>query len=146
MHGRRVFASRVDGALVLLVLLVLLPPVAAAAVVGALLGRVPGFPGRGLVLTALAATGLLVLWLLLATRYVLEAGSLSVRSGPFSWNIALGDITAVTRTRDPHSAPALSLQRLRIEYGAGRSIMISPAAEARFLTELRARGVRVGPD
>jgi Bacterial PH domain len=59
--------------------------------------------------------------------------------------IPLRDIRAITRTRDPRTAPALSLQRLRIDYGVGRCVMVSPREEAQFLADLRARGVAVGP-
>ena len=138
MHARRVFPSRIDGALALVALA---PLLGGLVIVGTLASRLPVFPGRGFVVAAPLGALILVLWVLLTTRYTLEGGSLSVRSGPFSWVIALKDIRAITRTRDPHTAPALSLQRLRIDYGAGRSIMVSPAEEAQFLAELRARGV-----
>lgn len=138
MHARRVFPSRIDGALVLLALG---PLLGGLVIVGTLASRLPVFPGRGLVVAVPLGALTLVLWLLLTTRYTLEGAYLGVRSGPFAWVIALRDIRAVTSTRDPHTAPALSLQRLRIDYGAGRSIMVSPAEEGQFLAELRARGV-----
>jgi hypothetical protein len=138
MHGRRVFPSRIDGALALVALA---PLLGGLVIVGTLASRLPVFPGRGFVVAVPLGALTLVVWVLLTTRYTLEAGCLGVRSGPFSWVIALKDIRAISRTRDPHTAPALSLQRLRIEYGAGRSIMVSPAEEAQFLAELRARGV-----
>ena len=140
MHARRIFPSRVDGALVLLAFA---PLLGGLVIVGTLAGRLPLFPGRGFVVAAVLAALILVLWLLLSTRYELDVASLYVRSGPFAWVVPLRDIRTVTRTRDPHSAPALSLQRLRIAYGAGRAIMISPHEEAQFLAELRARGVTV---
>lgn len=138
MHARRVFPSRIDGALPLLALA---PLLGSLVIVGTLASRLPDFPGRGVVVAAPLCALILVLWVLLTTRYTLEGGYLDVRSGPFSWVIALKEIRAVTSTRDPHTAPALSLQRLRIDYGAGRSIMVSPAEEVQFLAELRARGV-----
>jgi hypothetical protein len=138
MHARRVFSSRIDGALALMALA---PLLGGLVILGTLASRLPVFPGRGFVVAAPLCALTLVLWVLLTTRYTLEGAHLGVRSGPFSWVIALKDIRAVTSTRDPHAAPALSLQRLRIDYGAGRSIMVSPAEEAQFLAELRARGV-----
>lgn len=140
MHARRIFPSRIDGALVLLALA---PLVGGLVIVGTLASRLPVFPGRGFVVATVLGAVILVLWLLLSTRYVLDVASLYVRSGPFTWVVPLRDIRSVIRTRDPHSAPALSLQRLRIAYGAGRSIMISPREEAQFLADLRARGVTV---
>jgi hypothetical protein len=62
-----------------------------------------------------------------------------VRSGPFRWTIALDDIHAVTPSRDLRSGPALSLDRLRIEYGPGREILISPRDQSGFLHDLEHR-------
>jgi len=82
---------------------------------------------------------LFVLWTLLDTVYTLDAGSLFVRSGPFRWIIALREIQSVTPTRDARSSPALSLDRLRIEYGKGRWILISPRDQTAFLQDLQRR-------
>jgi len=121
----------------------LAPLLGALLVVGMLTSRLPVFPGRGFAVAALLGSVILAVWVLLATRYTLDVTSLRVRSGPFFWVIPLKEIRAVTRTDDRRSAPALSLRRLRIDYGAGRSIMVSPREEAQFLADLRARGVAV---
>jgi len=78
-------------------------------------------------------------WLLMATHYTLEDTELRVRSGPFRWSVPIREITAITPTRNPLSSPALSLDRLRIDYGRGRSLMISPADKDGFLRELERR-------
>ncbi len=89
------------------------------------------------VLTIGAGIGLPI-WLLLSTNYTLESRELIVRSGPFRWRIASAEITDVTATSNPLSSPALSLDRLRIDYGRGNSIMISPRDKERFLADLTA--------
>jgi hypothetical protein len=48
----------------------------------------------------------------------------------------------IVHLRDPGTGPALSLDRLRIEYGSGRALMISPAEKQRFLRDLAARRAR----
>lgn len=78
----------------------------------------------------------LPLWLVLGTRYQLEPDRLQVQGGPFRWTIPVREITAITPTRNPLSSPALSLQRLRIDYGRGKAIMISPRDRERFLREI----------
>jgi uncharacterized membrane protein YdbT with pleckstrin-like domain len=83
----------------------------------------------------LVAAGL-PLWIFSTTRYELSRESLIVRSGPFRWNIPVADITTVTPTRNPLSSPALSLDRLRIEYGQGRVVMISPSDRHSFVRAL----------
>jgi len=78
----------------------------------------------------------LPLWILADTHYTVVGEELIVRSGPFRWRIALREIRSVTPTRDMLSSPALSLDRLRIEYGAGRTVMVSPADKDAFLRAL----------
>lgn len=85
----------------------------------------------------------LPLWLILGTGYRLESGRLQVRSGPFRWNIPVREITGVTPTRNPLSSPALSLDRLRIDYGRGKFVMISPRDRERFLHEIEEARRRV---
>jgi len=83
----------------------------------------------------------LCVWTVLGTYYVIDATSLVVRSGPFHWTVALRDIRSVQATRDIRSGPALSFDRLRIEYGAGRVLLISPREKDAFLADLARRGV-----
>ena len=74
------------------------------------------------------------LWLLLATTYEIDDETLRVRSGPFRWLIPLDEIERVEETRSALSAPALSLDRIRIVYGSGKSIMVSPQNKEDFIT------------
>jgi hypothetical protein len=82
--------------------------------------------------TALVAVGL-PLWLLASTYYRVSAGSLEVRSGPFRWTIPLNEITEVRKSRSALSSPALSLDRMEVKYGRGRSILLSPRDRGGFL-------------
>lgn len=85
-------------------------------------------------------------WVLRSTDYTIASDALTVRFGPFRWKIALADIQRVEPTTSPLSGPALSLDRLRIEYGKGRVMLVSPEDTERFLADLRARGARAdGP-
>ena len=84
----------------------------------------------------------LCVWTLLGTYYVIDATSLVVRSGPFHWTVPLRDIRSVQPTRDIRSGPALSFDRLRIEYGAGRVLLISPREKDAFLADLARKGVQ----
>lgn len=77
-------------------------------------------------------------WIFLSTKYTLNDSALLVKSGPFSWQVPLTQITSVTPTRNPLSSPALSLDRLRIEYGS-QAIMISPKLKDVFIQDLDAR-------
>lgn len=84
----------------------------------------------------------LVAWVTLSTSYTLDDHELIVRSGPITTRIdvrtisSIGPATGAGRLR---SSPALSLDRLLIVHGAGKSVMISPADSQRFLTDLASR-------
>ncbi len=95
---------------------------------------------------AVHAVGLLCLalcvWTLLGTYYVIDATSLVAHSGPFRWTIPLREIRSVTSSRETRSGPALSLDRLRIEFGAGHVLLVSPRDKSAFLADLASRGVR----
>jgi membrane protein YdbS with pleckstrin-like domain len=86
-----------------------------------------------LLLAVLAA----IAWLFLSTQYTVRSNHLIVRSGPFSWRIPIDTIAKVKATRNPLSAPALSLDRLEISYGDRRTILVSPKDTAGFLQAIR---------
>ena len=80
----------------------------------------------------------LPLWLLLTTHYTIDAGQLLIQSGPFKWNVPIADIKSITETSNPLSSPALSLDRLRIDYGKYQAIMISPRDKLQFIRDIEA--------
>jgi hypothetical protein len=84
----------------------------------------------------------LCVWTLFGTYYVVNATSLIAHSGPFHWTVPLREIRSVRPTRDVRSGPALSFDRLCIEFGRGRMLLISPREKEAFLADLAARGVQ----
>lgn len=76
--------------------------------------------------------------LLVTTRYSIESGILTVRAGPFTWKINLSEIRSVEPIRSPASSPALSLKRLKIEYGDRKTILVSPRDQDAFLEAIGA--------
>lgn len=136
----RTYRSRIDTWLVVVVLVAMASVVYSSA-------RALSAPNPGdvmIVILVLLVTSALPVWLFLATHYTLTETELLIRSGPFRWKIPVRDIVSVRPTRNPLSSPALSLDRLRIEYGRGRWIMISPRDRDLFLRDLdRLRGSQV---
>ena len=117
----------------------------AVALIGVSLvfARAQGRPGAlGATVVGLLGAAL-VLWVLYGTDYRLHAGELHVRSGPFRWRVPVAQIHAVEPTRSALSSPALSLNRLRIRYGDGKAVMVSPADREGFFEALRAHGAPV---
>jgi hypothetical protein len=113
------------------------PPVAAilVCVAFALAGMTSGL------LVGVAAV-LLVLGiyfgLVFPMRYGLDDTHLVVRFGVCRQRIPLAAIREVKPTHNPLSSPALSLDRLHVQFGQGvfKGVMISPTDRNRFLDEL----------
>ena len=78
-------------------------------------------------------------WIYGSTCYDLDDHSLHIRSGPLRWRIPIADISAMTETRNPLGSPALSLDRLQIQYGGGKVVMISPMSRDAFVRAVNAR-------
>lgn len=142
MSGALTFRSRID-----IWVLVVLLCVVAAGLLG--LSHVYALFHRGMATEHWpAVAGLIVLctiataaplWPLLTTRYRMTDEVLDVRSGPFHRRISIRDIVDVSRARGAWLSPALSSDRVKIDYGAGRSVAISPENRAAFLRSLEAR-------
>ena len=81
--------------------------------------------------------GGLFFWLLLSTRYTVNQDTVVVQCGPFRWRIPKNEITQIVPSKSILSSPALSLDRLRIDYAGGRkSILISPKDKDGFLKDI----------
>ena len=93
-------------------------------------------PMVGAVIVVFAVV-VLVWWMFRTTYYVIDGDTLVIRAGLLTWRIPIRDIKAVAPTRNPLSSPALSLDRLRIDYGSS-FIMVSPVDKERFIDALRA--------
>lgn len=77
-------------------------------------------------------------WIWFKTGYTINEKELIAQTGPFRSKIPLKSIRKVSRTRNPLSSPALSLDRLDIKFSEG-SILISPADANTFINTLKER-------
>jgi hypothetical protein len=131
-----VFRSKLD---TWLAAVIAVPAVVALGIAATLL--VSDMPARWPIALLLGALGgVLPLYVIGATRYTVGDGEIRIVSGPFRWRVALRDIRTVRPTRNPLSSPALSLDRLRIEYGASKWVMVSPRDQDAFVRALRRHG------
>jgi len=84
-----------------------------------------------------------IIWLpIFNTYYVVENGTLVIKSLVFRWEININDITQIEPTHNPLSSPALSLDRLKIYYmknGKIATVMISPKNKEAFLQAINKR-------
>ena len=87
-------------------------------------------------LTALA----FLIWLPIPTTYyVVDDDVLKIHSIFLKWEIPLSSIETIEKTSDALSAPALSLDRIKIEYkkvGIHKSIMVSPRNHTEFIKKI----------
>lgn len=117
-----------------------MPPVAAVSVciVSAIAGSITDLV-VGIAVAVFVAG--LYFGLVIPVRYGLDDTHLIVRSGVYRQRIPMADISSVCPTRNPLSSPALSLDRLRIQFGRGffKGVMISPADRDLFLNDLAHR-------
>jgi hypothetical protein len=131
----QVYTSKIDTWL----LVVLVGAVIACLVAFVFSLRTGSVPAIVATLPALLIGAGLPVWLMTSTSYTLSDTALLVKSGPFKWQVPIEQITSITPTSNPLSSPALSLDRLRIDYGRGQSIMISPKDKSQFIQDLEAR-------
>ena len=86
----------------------------------------------------------LIGWMLIGTWYEVSGDSLRVACGPFRWTLATASIRGVRPSRAWWSSPALSLDRLRIDYGDRRWVLVSPRDKEEFIAALKRSGARIG--
>jgi hypothetical protein len=127
-----------------LVPILCLPPLAVIVVCVALLiaGNTSALPWS--IVAVLFVFGI-YFGLVFPLRYGLDDSCLLVRFGVCRQRIPLADISEVHPTHNPLSSPALSLNRLHVQYGKGlfKAVLISPADRNRFLDDLaRKAGLR----
>lgn len=94
------------------------------------------FLPKAITVAVLLASGILILWIMRGTRYVIDRDTLTAYCGPFRFRVPLAQIHRVEPTRSPLSSPALSLDRLKISYGDGKTLLVSPMEKARFRNAL----------
>ena len=98
------------------------------------LGNVKHYPIA--IVIAVLGIGMLA-WMLLDTKYTITTEQLIIQSGPFKQIIALASIERVSESHSALSSPALSLDRLMIQYDQGRVVLVSPKDKKNFIKEVK---------
>ena len=130
----RWYASKIDWWLGLILVLVPVVPVVVCIAL-ATSGKASELP---IGIAALVFVALLYVGVVVPVKYGIGDGRLVVRFGLCRVQIPLSDISDVHPTRNPLSSPALSLDRLWVQFGKGfsKAVMISPADRDQFLDDL----------
>jgi hypothetical protein len=95
-----------------------------------------GAPLKVLLGIAALGVGPLVLWVLLATRYVLTAEAVILQAGPFRFRAALADLESVSEVAGGRRG---SPERLQLRLRGGRTLTASPRDPAAFAAALARR-------
>jgi hypothetical protein len=96
-------------------------------------------PAAGPILLVIAILLLPVFALLaLPWQYELQSEQLLIQAGRLKWRILYKDISAIEPNSNPHSAPALSLQRVKITHTSG-TMLVSPRERDLFIRLLSER-------
>ncbi|MGO3920467.1 PH domain-containing protein [Acinetobacter venetianus] len=85
-------------------------------------------------------TIVLLWWPILNTRYIVTENDLIIHSMLFKWKINKADIIKISASNHLISSPALSLDRLRIDYpknGNVTHILVSPKDQKAFCQALQ---------
>lgn len=87
---------------------------------------------------------LLIAVLMTSLRYVIDGNTLYVRTIPFTRGTAydLQKLQSISPTRTLLSSPAWSMRRIKLDFGVGMPLVISPAAQDLFIDEIR----RINPN
>lgn len=78
----------------------------------------------------------LLLWLWFGTSYRIDDEKLIVRSGPFKSTIDIKTIKKLKATKTLLAGPALSLDRIEIQYKTYDNVIVSPKDKIEFIETL----------
>ncbi|OAT82530.1 hypothetical protein A6P54_08245 [Bacillus sp. MKU004] len=123
----------------LIVVLILMAASSLASVMDLeFLQRIPGADsgnGQGSLFVTVPIMALII-WLIAATYYEISGEELKIAAGPIRYTIHIHTIRSIEASKNPISSPALSLDRLRIDYNQSNVVYISPKDKKEFTDEL----------
>jgi hypothetical protein len=81
----------------------------------------------------------LITYLITQTKYIITGNILIIKAGfMINKTISIQEIKCITRTNNPLSSPALSLDRIEILYAKMKRVVISPKDRNLFINQLQA--------
>ena len=128
------FRSKIDGWFIPIMVISFAGLVVALG--GVMLSPMPWFV-RVIATIAIVAIMYLLVAITRNTYYEIIGTDLLVRSGPLKWTIPIAEIREITPSRNIMSAPALSLDRLKIRFGKRVFVLVSPEDKDGFLRAIR---------
>ncbi len=128
------YKTRIDRWLIVVLLVPML------LVVGLGFYLYPSFPAEALMCWGtLLFSASLVAVIGFPCEYTLDTDHLLIRSGVIRYRIPYADITHVAKSNSLWSSPAWSLQRIKIDYGTRKFILVSPQDRDAFINALQSK-------
>ena len=90
--------------------------------------------------------GFVLIWIWFKTGYMIEGSTLIIQFGPFKKEIRIDEIYQTRETKNPFTAPALSMDKIEIYYGKYDFVSISPENKTVFICELKERNANIETD
>ena len=88
----------------------------------------------------------LLLWLWFGTNYKIDDENLIVKSGPFKSTIDIKSIKKLRATKTLLAGPALSIDRIEIQYKRYDSVIVSPKEKNKFIESLLSKNKSIEVD
>ena len=88
----------------------------------------------------------LLLWLWFGTSYKIDDENLIVKSGPFKSTIDIKSIKKLRATKTLLAGPALSIDRIEIQYKRYDFVIVSPKEKNKFIESLLSKNKSIEVD
>lgn len=88
----------------------------------------------------------LLLWLWFGTSYKIDDENLIVKNGPFKSTIDIKSIKKLRATKTLLAGPALSIDRIEIQYKRYDSVIVSPKEKNKFIESLLSKNKSIKVD
>lgn len=90
--------------------------------------------------------GFFLIWIWFKTGYTIERDIFTIQYGPYKKRIKIEEIHSIRETRNPFTAPALSMEKLEIHYASHHFVVISPENQTAFCHQLRKQNANIKTD
>src|SRR5699024_7534944 len=98
---------------------------------------IPAFTGNPLSSIAILPLAVFLLWFWFKTDYSITENKIKIRYGPVRQTVPIDDIRSIRKKKSRFAAaPALSSDRLQIDYSKYDMVRISPENEQQFIKML----------
>lgn len=94
----------------------------------------------------LSPIGFCLMWIWFKTGYTIKDNFLTIQYGPFKWKINIDEIHSIKEIRNPFTAPALSMDKVEINYAKFNTIAVSPKNKIEFVCQLRKQNSNIKTD